>query len=771
MTRSSMFLSGMLFAFLMVVEAVCGFFSLAQADITINVTLSVNKGVGVGFGQLSEQQQELTVELNAPDEYDIQSSKPRDNNGEHLWTPQNGNQNKGKTHTYKVAGIVPEDGHAVGFEGVLTTAGEDGDPPVFDVAVADLDIDLPDVADDQEAVEPFGGLWIAKLHQSSGVFNPFPEQSPPNSRNLTVKLRPKWKGTPQNPTKIGDLTFNLDGEGLGLHLAVAIYKPDGTRLDLGEGEKIPIPPGDYNQTFKILTNNNFGNSVTIEAIFEWDESLSQDVEFRTASDKVRLTYVNAALDPVVAGIGLTHLNALNSLYNPAAIVIESEPTETNVAVFKITTLSPAMLPLEEDDERLQWEIRSEGGTAAFFQVNGNEDKTGTRVRVYGIAEGDVVLEARFSPVLPGDPPTVAVRARIVRNRNIPFRVNFLHGQTGGSNVTLNRAQQLIITSNIYLRQVGITLVPDTDQTEKKLGDETITRIENGYFKIEDLDDKYVKEVDNTDGPESSTFNFRNGVVNFNLIVSRDNNVRGTCFRKVVNVFTSDDSDPGDPTGKFITGLDEPSHIQRIQLDIAPTPPMYEATIIGLIITDLGAGGAFDAAAGTLAHELLHGLALAHRGESQNGPVYVDELQPDTRNLMTAENPGDESRQDIDLMQLRVVFGSQLMYSNSDGIVVTPEAESIELAENNTRENFKFTVTKDGQPVNNAKVEFIVQEGPLQQDINKLDLTSNSVVTTAANGEAAVSFKAKTAFGSASVWAMVTSGNNRAFAKVDVELGL
>ncbi len=127
-------------ASLLAIVIVIGHASHAEAARTVEVIVEPNKGVGVGFEQILEEPQTLTIQVKAPGDWYIRSSKRRRNRGIELWTPEQ-NNTTAKTHTYIVEGVIPDEGHAAAFEGELTKEGEGGDPPNFDAAVADLDMD------------------------------------------------------------------------------------------------------------------------------------------------------------------------------------------------------------------------------------------------------------------------------------------------------------------------------------------------------------------------------------------------------------------------------------------------------------------------------------------------------------------------------------------------------------------------------------------------------------------------------------------------------
>jgi len=95
------------------------------------------------------------------------------------------------------------------------------------------------------------------------------------------------------------------------------------------------------------------------------------------------------LDPVT-GLKADDIDpngALNQIRNPAGIVIESDPNDSNVAIFEITT------SLDDDDanELIHWEIEPDGGNASFYPPGDQNNNKGKVVRINGDSGG----EARY----------------------------------------------------------------------------------------------------------------------------------------------------------------------------------------------------------------------------------------------------------------------------------------------------------------------------------------------------------------------------------------
>lgn len=121
---------------------------------------------GIGFGLLSGNPQDLTVNFNvthANDGWRIQKSKTFDRSGRAIWTPAK-IDTAGVTHTYTAAGVKPNDGHAAKFDGEIAKTGGQGqgqgqgqgggDPLTFWAGVCDIDVDADTDNDSAQQYRP-----------------------------------------------------------------------------------------------------------------------------------------------------------------------------------------------------------------------------------------------------------------------------------------------------------------------------------------------------------------------------------------------------------------------------------------------------------------------------------------------------------------------------------------------------------------------------------------------------------------------------------------
>ena len=309
----------------------------ADGPTSVEAQLKANKGVGVGFDQLADGQSTLTITLRAPDapptDMSISKSKPFDATGEHLWKPEAPQQwtqqnpiteinQVSKTHEYKITGVVPGVGDSVRFHGELVSAGAgsgNNGKTRFMAAVADLDLRVDShypprhdadhwkpygdtsqdgLDEDQSEDGPGGGMFLTCLYDDTD----FPltvdkDDTSSPYKIMKVTLRTSWPSTSTVST-LGQITFDISGPG------VAIYQfseSGGTSIkritsaDQGTARTISVTPaGLPNDTFAILTNNNFTEEQTIVATFEWDSSIKGS-DYKTAVDSVRLVPIHAEI--------------------------------------------------------------------------------------------------------------------------------------------------------------------------------------------------------------------------------------------------------------------------------------------------------------------------------------------------------------------------------------------------------------------------------------------------------------------------------------------
>jgi hypothetical protein len=246
-------------------------------------------------------------------------------------------------------------------------------------------------------------------------------------------------------------------------------------------------------------------------------------------------------------------------------------------------------------------------------------------------------------------------AWVVPLKKIEFRVNLLSGKTAGvaTKVTAPQAADHIKIANIYLRQVGITLVADTDTTEydeaKKVNGMP------GYFAAT-ADDDLVRTVTKSDSEKTIQINDNKNVTQIIYIQSLKANAYGVAPSRPGNSFGDKYGSTVDLTFRINNGADSEKHTMKLLgAEFASGPNTW-----GTIITNANGDPLSNRQkfANTIAHEIGHVMGLAHRGD----PVgdFTDGLsEPGNKNLMSIY-AGLTNPADLDLIQLRASRGSKAL---------------------------------------------------------------------------------------------------------------
>ena len=192
--------------------------------------------------------------------------------------------------------------------------------------------------------------------------------------------------------------------------------------------------------------------------------------------------LNVLLEPVVGGTidrslpwraqEFTDSSQRKAIVNPAYLVRgSSEPSAIALAISSSSLGSLGDNRLDDklkkftlDDSRLAWVIQSEGGQAFF-----PEGSHGTQVKVIGTANGRVRVVAKFEVQsengsvisTPVESFEVLVGPEII----LKYRLNFIDvtGPTKfNSSNSLVKVESAVKVANVFLRQAGVTLLPDDD---------------------------------------------------------------------------------------------------------------------------------------------------------------------------------------------------------------------------------------------------------------------------------------------------------------------
>jgi hypothetical protein len=217
---------------------------------------------------------------------------------------------------------------------------------------------------------------------------------------------------------------------------------------------------------------------------------------------------------------------INKIHNPTVVLIDAK-TEQTCAKFRLTKVTSdvkkddaghdvivdgkqVMIPaISVNDEGFIWKIKSIPGKATFVKIKFKPENTGSDCLVYGTEPGYIRLEGWC---LEAEKYCVSKIVKVVHEREIPYRVNLLTGKNNAlhTDETVANLQEIFKVQNIYLRPVGVALVPDSDVSDgKKMNasvppDEVITQAQidvdgtptnvPGYFNITNVDNGYVDIV-------------------------------------------------------------------------------------------------------------------------------------------------------------------------------------------------------------------------------------------------------------------------------------
>jgi hypothetical protein len=156
----------------------------------------------------------------------------------------------------------------------------------------------------------------------------------------------------------------------------------------------------------------------------------------------------------------------------------------------MTKFVPASLALTDDDDRVEWSI-TPAGSAKFFKGAKPHANKGALVMVYGVAAGEILIEADY-----GWKNKAKFRAVVVDLKQIKFRVNRIICGGQAPKPSVADIKKHIRVANIYLRQIGIKMVPDdsaevassagnlkvgTHLTDRRVV--SITKVEDGFFDV------------------------------------------------------------------------------------------------------------------------------------------------------------------------------------------------------------------------------------------------------------------------------------------------
>jgi hypothetical protein len=352
------------------------------------------------------------------------------------------------------------------------------------------------------------------------------------------------------------------------------------------------------------------------------------------------------IDPVVGKVALDASGPINQIINPAGIVIETTPTADNSAIIQITKVIQGLDDLKDDDKRITWNIVGVADNAVNAGQKGeakflNNQNTGKIVRIYGVTEGRILVQA----MLTGTTTVLAdYEAIVVKQRQVIFRAQMFNADTPDTTAktqTIADASKQIQFANIYLRQIGIQLTPDQDKTQpQNLADRTklIDAKVPGYFQGDSTKGRLV-DAETAPLGELLRKGARDKVVQIAYIVStEDANTRGQTIRF-----------PANPNGKTVTltyRVTVGENPSKVTMKLMAARESLK-DLWGFVITNVCGDPKTDAQiyGNTIAHELCHTLALGHRAATDN---INDGIDRPNANLMF---PSGDDKSDLDLIQL------------------------------------------------------------------------------------------------------------------------
>ncbi len=322
---------------------------------------------------------------------------------------------------------------------------------------------------------------------------------------------------------------------------------------------------------------------------------------------------------------------LNSISNPSGIPI-LDPKTLNAENAKVTCAS--IVPSAKTQEDLQtvvtWTIRGvdddlvKSGKAQFWDTKtnvavdtvtgtlGDTANNGNGIFVFGNQEGRVVVEVHLGKDKDGE-IIASYEAIVVSIKKVPFRVQLLYNGTDGAKTrTLEDAKAHIAVANIYLRQIGIELVPDSDADYQPKDNRTAPlpgKDNVGYFFNKDADAQILQKANFDKVVAATKYGHHPGVVQIVYIQSiSDENTYGATTNHPDNMYSKtgvkdkfvrfEGQDPEELTMNVAEG--------KIDKDNPELWGFAIANLSGDPKEDVGTYGH------TIAHELLHVLGLEHR---------------------------------------------------------------------------------------------------------------------------------------------------------------
>lgn len=394
---------------------------------------------------------------------------------------------------------------------------------------------------------------------------------------------------------------------------------------------------------------------------------------------------SSTLDPIYSpsNFKIDPNGDLNQITNPAGIVINNQPSETNTAIFEITT----SLSDEDSESLFFWEIESEGGAASFYPSG---DNRGKKVKLNGTTEGLITLKVRASnehgPYLEG----LEVEAMVVNEKTLEYRINFLRfSGTSKADLSGSSIKPQLKIANIVLRQAGIRLTPNTDNLDLEIQSPYFAYAiphasgEPGVYTVATVDEDMVVSANEGQSYRAISVGYVPGVVQLTVLNFRDGgeSAKALAFPKSLHGTTTISADyrisVDDKTDNrshtmntFVGNIADEEPLLGIMYENIAFPglvgavfPLNGLTTSGQMIFNNKFKGR------TIAHEIFHLLNVRHREGKQGpdaapGPDGLTPVTDENGNLIRDKynrNLMDYGVQiDIDLLQLMMARKSPLL---------------------------------------------------------------------------------------------------------------
>jgi hypothetical protein len=287
--------------------------------------------------------------------------------------------------------------------------------------------------------------------------------------------------------------------------------------------------------------------------------------------KHRLTVLHVEINPVISGDNLTDADDVNIIKNPSGLVIlgggdAGDPKK--VPKIEVTKLEPALGWTDDDDRIAWWVVGGDAAVGAAYPgkadfMNTEAAKRGTKIQVFGSAEGDVLIQPYSGGYGYG-----MFRAHVVPPTQIKYRISRIFvtakpmvpavGATPAVPAVIARtptashadAKKHVKVMNIYLRGAGIEMIPDDSAEvarppvfgpppargnpivglaalEPKVV--AVTQVENGHFDVEVTGGELTFQASNVNARSAIRLNARNEIISLAYIHSQPGNAIATAL--------------------------------------------------------------------------------------------------------------------------------------------------------------------------------------------------------------------------------------------------